>query len=293
MKTMKTIAFLNIKGGVGKTTSVTTLGHILATVFKRKTLIIDLDPQSNTTSTYCSGNEDFSERFRAVLAGEVYEMENSVSTLLLNRSKDVHSCIRKTEYENLDIIPADLSLSTVEERLKADVSSPQQFRLARHLKKIEDEYDFCLLDCGPSVSIINVNGLAAADEVYIPIRTDGYSLLGLAFAKNLVDNVSEYNPKLKFAGTFFVAWENFNCPKYLYDLLDECLPGSLLLFQINKSILLAENTVMARPLLEVDNTRNPGKASRQYIELARYISADEKEREKILASYSAEERKGV
>lgn len=274
---MKTIAFLNIKGGVAKTTCVTTIAHMLATIYGKKVLVIDLDAQSNSTSTFCTEDADFEDKFVRLLEGNLYTMENSISNLLVEKNLDIHDCIRKTRYENLDILPADLQLTVVEEQIKADVSSPQQFRLKKHLDKIKDEYDFCLMDCSPSVSLINVNGLAAADEVYIPIRTDAYSLEGLAFAKNLVDTVSDYNPKLKFAGCFFVAWENYNCPKWLDELLDKYLPNSRLPIRIAKSILLSENTVLREPLYELDHGKNKSKATQAYLKLTEYILADDKE----------------
>lgn len=274
---MKTIAFLNIKGGVAKTTSVTTLAHILATVHNKKVLVIDLDAQANTTSAFCKADFNFEERIKRLLEGNIYSMENSISKLLIDRNTDIHDCIRNTEYENLDVLPSDLQLTVIEKQMEADVSSPQQFRLKMQLDKIQDEYDYCLMDCSPSVSLINVNGLAAADEVYIPIRPDAYSLEGLAFAKNLVDTVSTYNPKLKLAGCFFTAWENYSCPKYLYDILDKYLPNILLPIKINKTIRLSENTVLYEPLYQLDHGKNMSKATKAYLQLAGYMLADNKD----------------
>lgn len=274
---MKTIAFLNIKGGVAKTTSVTTLAHILATVHGKRVLVVDLDAQANTTSAFCQ-EENFEERIKRLLEGDIYAMEKSISQLLIERNADIHEYIRHTAYLNLDILPSDLQLTVIEKQMEADVSSPQQFRLKMQLDKVQDEYDYCLMDCSPSVSLINVNGLAAADEVYIPIRPDGYSIEGLAFAKNLVDTVSTYNPKLKLAGCFFVAWENCNCPNYLYDILDKYLPDMLIPIRINKSILLSENTVIYEPLYEMDHGKNMSKATRAYLQLAGYIMAEDKKK---------------
>ena len=88
--------------------------------------------------------------------------------------------------------------------MKADVKTPQQFRLQRHLKAVQDEYDYCIIDSSPSISIINVNGLVAADEMYIPLRCDGGSLLGVAIVMNLFEAVSEYNEGLSMN-----CWENY------------------------------------------------------------------------------------
>lgn len=273
---MKSIVFSNIKGGVGKTTSVHTLGNILVKMFNQRVLLVDLDPQSNLTSALCTEDNNFEERISRLLRGDIYVMENSISKLLIDPGMDIHDCIRKTKYENLDILPSDLQLTVVEEQIKADVSSPQQFRLKKQLDKVKDEYDFCLMDLSPSVSLINVNGLAAADEVYIPIRPDGYSLEGLAFAKNLVDTVSQYNENLKLQGCFFTAWENYNCPNYLYEILNKYLPNLLLPIKINKSILLSENTVLQEALYELDHGKNMSKATKAYLQLAEYIMAEDK-----------------
>ena len=156
---------------------------MMVTLHNKKVLVIDLDAQANATSMYCPMDNNYEERIKRILNNDVYAIENSVSTLMSNPDINIHDCIRKTEYENLDIIPADLTLTTTENMLKADTMMPQQFRLKAHLDKIDGEYDYVLLDCSPSVGLININGLAAADEVYVPIRADGNSIEGFALAK--------------------------------------------------------------------------------------------------------------
>ncbi len=150
---------------------------------------------------------------------------------------DVHDCIRKTIYQNLDIIPSDLQLGDVQDRIKADVTVPPQFRLKGHIKKLENEYDYCIIDCAPSVSIANVNGLAVCDEAYIPTTTDGDSLEGVAYALDLIRTVKDYNDKLEISGCFFTRWENQGVPKMAYELLEEMVPGVLLPFKMYKSKL--------------------------------------------------------
>lgn len=134
---MKTIIFLNNKGGVGKSASAITVAHMMATAYNKRVLIIDLDPQMNTTSMF--SQVDFINLFRGVYKGTVEKKKRSVEDLLLDKDLDIHECIYKTDYENLDIIPAFLTLSEVEERMKADVKSPQQFRLRKQLSKLKDE----------------------------------------------------------------------------------------------------------------------------------------------------------
>lgn len=273
----KIIAFLNIKGGVAKTATVTSVGHMLATVYGKKVLIIDLDAQANGTDMYYQTDSNFEEEItRLLLKNEVFGLENSIATLMSNPHSNIRDCIRHTDYENLDIIPADLNLTMVENMLKADTLMPQQFRLKSHLEKIAGEYDYILLDCSPSVGLINVNGLAAADEVYIPVRADGNSIKGLAYAKNLVNTVSSYNANLKLAGCFFVAWENNQASKYLYSLLERLIPERLIPIKIFKSKYLAENTVFQKPLYEIDHGKNMSKATKSYLQLAEYMIAENK-----------------
>lgn len=272
----KTIAFLNIKGGVAKTATVTTVAHMLATIYNKKVLIVDLDAQANTTSMYCPMDENIAERIRRILNNEIYAMENSIATLMSDPNKNIYDCIRHTEYSNLDIIPSDLQLTTTENVLKADTMMPQQFRLKAHLQQLKGEYDYILLDCSPSVGLININGLAAADEVYIPIRADANSIEGLAMAKNLVQTVSTYNPKLKLVGCFFIAWENNLACQFLYDLLEELIPEYLLPIKVGKSKFLSENTILQKPLYELDHGKNKSKATVAYLELTEYILNSEK-----------------
>lgn len=267
---MKIIVFLNNKGGVGKSASAITVAHMMATAYNKRVLIIDLDPQMNTTSMF--SQVDFINLFRGVYKGTVEKKERSVEDLLLDKDLDIHECIYKTDYENLDIIPAFLTLSEVEERMKADVKSPQQFRLRKQLSKLKDEYDFCIIDTSPSVSIINVNGLAAADKVYIPLRCDGGSLLGSSITVNLCENVAEYNSNLEIGGMFFTQWNGRkNVSKVVYDLLDEEFHSFLLPITIGTSKNIEEGSLMQKPLLAYDSGKKKSKITEEYLKLTEYI----------------------
>lgn len=153
-------------------------------------------------STMMYSDVDFVSIFNGICEGKATSTNKSVETLLLDRNADIHECIIHTNYENLDIIPSCLTLSEAEERIKGDVISPQQTKLKRHLKKVEDEYDYCIIDTSPSLSIININGLVAADELYIPLKCDGGSLLGVSIIMSILNVVKESNPGLKMGGMF-------------------------------------------------------------------------------------------
>ena len=271
---MKTVAFVNIKGGVAKTASVTSVAHILATQYNKRVLMIDLDPQANTTARF--SNINVYERLERKLHGDIRSIDNSISDLLLKRNIEVHDCIRKTIYENLDIIPSDLQLGDVQDRIKADVTVPPQFRLKGHINKLQDEYDYCIIDCAPSVSIANVNGLAVCDEAYIPTTTDGDSLEGVAYALDLVRTVKDYNEKLEISGCFFTRWENQGVPKMAYELLEEMVPGLLLPFKMYKSKLIGEGSYLNLPLLIADKRKTISKLTTNYLHLTEFIMADDK-----------------
>ncbi len=264
---MITIAFINNKGGVGKTSSTTTISHMISTLHNKKVLLIDLDPQGNCTSLY--SNVNMIKVLSSMLKGESYsETEYSLEDMLLDSTLDIHKCIKHTDYNNLDIIPALLTLSQCEERLKADIKVPQQFRLKMQLAKIQNEYDYCILDCSPSVSIINVNGLAAADYVYIPCKCDAWSAVGICISNNLIDNVATYNSNLKLGGIFFTQWENKNVNKMTYELLKEFLGDKIIPITIRKNKSIEEMTYMQKPLLEYDK-KSP--VTEDYMELTNYI----------------------
>ncbi|WP_346663744.1 AAA family ATPase [uncultured Merdimonas sp.] len=268
---MKTIIFLNNKGGVGKTASVTTIAHMLAERYGKRVLLIDLDPQMNAT---CMFSEiDFVKLFAKVYHGESgCEEGKSVEDLLLDRNLDIHKCIKKTKYPNLDIICSYLTLSEAEERMKGDVKSPQQFRLKKHLKNVQNEYDYCIIDSSPSVSIVNINGLAAADQVYLPLRCDGGSLLGIAITMNLVHTVQEYNPDLQIGGMFFTQWNGRkNVAKTVYELLADAFGEYILPVNVGTSKNIEEGSLLQEPLLAYDNGKHPCTVTREYLEITEYI----------------------
>ena len=270
---MKKICFINGKGGTGKSASATTLAHILAVHKEKRVLLVDMDPQSNSSTTY--SDVDFFKVFMQIYAGEMEdEKRYTVEDLLMDSCLDPRQCIIHTEYENLDVIPSLLTLSEAEERMKADTRTIQQFKLKCQLKKLEDAYDFCLIDCGPSVSLLNINALAAADEVYIPARTDGYSLLGIAISMNLIRTVQTYNPMLSVGGIFFTQYgKNKNVAKTAKQIMETYFPEELLPIHIGVTKNLEENSFVQKPLLEID--RN-SKAAKAYLDLADYILAPNK-----------------
>lgn len=271
---MKTIAFINNKGGVGKSASAAAIMHMLAQEHGKKVLGVDMDPQGNLSNQY--SDIDFLRIFSGILYGQLEKKDYMVDDLLLDGNMDPHLCIRQTNYENVDIIPSFLTLSETEERLKADVKTPQQFRLKAQLAKLQEEYDYCIIDCSPSVNILNINALVAADEVYMPTRCDGGSLVGLAMTANLINTVQSYNSELKIGGTFFTQWQgNKNVSKVTMELIKEIPQLKILPITIGVSKYLEENTFQQEPLLLVDKKRESN-ATKGYLELTKYILAEDR-----------------
>ena len=268
---MKTISFLNNKGGVGKTATTGTVAHMLATLFNKKVLLIDVDPQGTLSSMF---TEQKMMELLVTLLKDVPNTTNekTVEDLFIDSALDVHECIHSTKYCNLDIIPSLLTLSECEEVLKADIRTPQQFRLKSHLDKIKDEYDYCLIDCSPSINILNINSLVASDQVYIPMKCDAWSATGMCIAKKLVKTVSTYNTKLKLAGCFFTQWESTkNVSKTTSEILTSIIPELILPVTISKSKLIEEMSYMQMPLLEYDTSKDKSKVTKDYIALTEWI----------------------
>jgi len=267
---MKVISFLNNKGGVGKTSSAAAIAHMIAEVHHKKVLIIDIDPQGNISSLY-SETKVFNLLTSLLKNTPQEEKETSVEDLFLDSTIDIHDCIKKTKYENLDIIPALLTLSQCEDMLKADIRTPQQFRLKSHLAKIQDEYDFCVIDCSPSVNILNVNGIVASNQIYIPLKCDAWSATGMCIARKLVKDIQSYNSGVQIAGCFFTQWEgNKNVAKTTHELLTAFIPELLLPYTICKSKLIEELSFTQQPLLAYDE-KMTSKVTKDYLALTEFI----------------------
>lgn len=164
----KTIAVTNQKGGVGKTTTTVNLSAILADL-GQKTLMVDLDPQGNATSGL--GME----------AGE-----NSIYEVLMGDA-DINRCIEHTRWDRLDVTGADIRLAGAELELVDE--EDREYQLKKALAACRDRYDFILIDCPPSLGLLTLNALAAADSVLIPIQCEYYALEGVTSLMNTISRV--------------------------------------------------------------------------------------------------------
>lgn len=208
---------------------------------------------------------------------DVYPIKNTVEDILWDTKKDIHECIYETDYAGLDIIPSFITLSNMENQLIIDITEPNQFRLYKQLAKVDKEYDYCLIDCGPSVSLLNANALAASDVVYIPSRCDRNSRIGIANVLRLVHNVQDYSRKeLRFGGCFLTQYDSRKkiCQEAVKDCGDAF--GKLLLpITIPVCTKMEQASSARKPILEIEPK---GNATRSYLELAELLVQESKDR---------------
>ncbi len=183
----KIIVFANQKGGVGKTTTAVNLGAYLAEM-GRKVLLVDFDPQGNSTSNLGA---------RSARQG-IYEV--------ISEQVPIAQAIRKTSVPGLDILPSDLNLTGATVEL-IDVER-KEYVLKEALQKVRADYDFIFIDCPPSLGILTVNGLVAAESVIIPLQCEYFALEGLSLLVKTIERIKQgYNPELKIGGILFTMYD--------------------------------------------------------------------------------------
>lgn len=184
----KIYVFVNQKGGVGKTTSVVNLGAYLAEAGK-KVLLVDFDSQGNMSSGVGLSKEK----------PTIYELMAEQST--------AEETIKHTSVKNMDAIPASIDLSGA--AIELVDQEDREFYLKRVLEPLRDKYDYILIDCPPSLGILTLNGLAAADAVLVPMQCEYFALEGITLLLQTVQKVQkEINPKLEIGGIFFTMFDS-------------------------------------------------------------------------------------
>ncbi len=184
----KTIAVANQKGGVGKTTTAINLAASIA-VNEKRVLLIDLDPQANSTS------------------GLGFEKNNrSVYDLLVNNEK-AENLILKTQIVHLDLIPSNIDLVGAEVEL-VNIENREKI-LAVGIRSFKSMYDFIIIDCPPSLGLLTINGLTAADSVIIPVQCEYFALEGLGQLLNTINIVKKhFNPHLEIEGVLLTMFDS-------------------------------------------------------------------------------------
>ena len=193
----KTIAVINQKGGVGKTTTVINLAAALS-ILGQNNLIIDLDPQGNATTGLGLSN-----------------MEHSEETIygILNGSKLISDVIKKTKFENLDLITSNVDLSGLEVETAGDNDRAfiLKTKLTSYLNDSRDLYDYILIDCPPSLSLLTVMALVSSNSLLVPLQTEFFALEGLTQLMKTIERIKvSLNPKLEIQGILLTMYDRRN-----------------------------------------------------------------------------------
>lgn len=236
----KVYVFVNQKGGVGKTTSAINIGAYMALAGK-KVLLVDFDSQGNMSSGI-----------------GVKKDENTIYELLLGDST-ADECIKHTEVKNLDAICADvdfagfsMDIARFEAEKKLDEWT-RNFLLKNAIEPLKKSYDYILIDCPPSLGIITLNGLAAADAVLVPMQCEYFALEGISLLLDTYEKVREsINPNLQIGGIFFTMYGKTTLAKDVVRLVKERYGDSVFNTMIPRNVRLSEAPSYGQAICDFD-----------------------------------------
>lgn len=248
----RVLAVANQKGGVGKTTTAVNLGAALAEAGFRL-LVVDLDPQGNATTGLGLNPRDVS--------GSIYDV-------ILN-DVPLEDCVEPTSVKNLFVAPATIDLAGAEIELVSQMS--RELRLKKAIDAVRDLYDLVLIDCPPSLGLLTVNGLAAADDVLVPIQCEYYALEGLGqLLRNVALVQSNLNPGLEVRG---IVLTMYDARTKLADQVEaevrQYFGPKVYRTVVPRTVRLSEAPSFGQPIIVFDS---PSKGAKAYRELAKEVS---------------------
>jgi chromosome partitioning protein len=245
------LVIANQKGGVGKTTTAINLASSLA-VAEQRTLLVDFDPQGNATSGLGVDKRGLSPTVYDALIGRV----------------PLADCVRPTALRYLSLVPATMDLIGAEVELVG--AEEREARLRRLLEGVRDDYRFILIDCPPSLGLLTVNALSAADGAVIPLQAEYYALEGLSQLLNTIDLIRDhYNPRLAIRGILLTMFDSrINLSAQVAQEVRDHFPGLVFSTVIPRNVKLGEAPSFGKPVLLYDIRSRGAEA---YLNLAKEI----------------------
>ena len=240
----------NQKGGVGKTTTAVNLAASLSAA-ERRTLLVDLDPQGNAGSSLGVARD---------------EVGDSIYEVLLD-GRPIREVIRKTELKFLDFVPASRHLVGAE--LELGPAERREYRLKDAVDEVASEYEFVIVDCPPSLGLLTLNGLVAAQGVLVPLQCEYFALEGLADILGTIDLVrGGANPGLTVDGILLTMYAPNNLAAQVADEIRRHFSGQVFETVIPRNVRLSESPSHGKPILLYDVA---SKGCQSYLELAREV----------------------
>lgn len=252
---VKVIAVANQKGGVGKTTTSVNLAACLAAL-DRKVLMIDSDPQGNATSGYGIDRRD---------------LKKCVYDAIINETP-IQDIIVHSAYENLDILPAKIQLAGAEIELVTLMN--REGRLKNALERVKHNYDYVIIDCPPSLGLLTINGLTAANSVLVPIQCEFYALEGVTMLMNTIQLVQRnLNPALKLEGIVMTMFDSrTNLSQDVVSEVQKYFKSKVYKTVIPRNVRLSEAPSHGEPVIYYDSK---SKGAQVYMDLAREVIDNE------------------